>query len=547
MRLDNAKSMAILITVGILFFGGTLAYLDFIQFNPGSGFTTLAQSNGLKIRDTDEDWTTEPENLEASLHITGWMPGDTYRGWISLKNSSDDRFGSLLMDWRATDGEGTLTEAESGAEGGSPVDNLSTQIIVDNILYGPVSDLENITDNIEDNLGVEELTVNVLDQEKIDLEEMLPSAKSGMDSEDVENLIFDFIFNPNAGNEYQGDNCVVDIIFYASTQTPNDPPIADAGGPYSVMSGNSIELDGTDSGDPEDDEFSYSWEIIDDPTGSASLTVTGTATPIFTAPSVSSIRNVKVELTVKDDRERSHSDTAIVTVKPTSNPPANDPPNAEFTYSPTEPEVNENVSFDASGSSDPDGSIVSYDWAFGDGSTGTGASPTHSYAEKGVFEVTLTVTDDDGASSTASENVNVISGSSGASPTAEFEVTDMTVEPSEVNPDEEVIIRVTVTNGGEVGGTYTAQPAVEEGNPAPQDVSIGPGESETVTFTVSRSEPKTYDVSIEEHDGEFTVLLEKTPETPFPTMAVAGIALIILLFALVFGFYLRREEEEEET
>jgi chitinase len=52
--------------------------------------------------------------------------------------------------------------------------------------------------------------------------------------------------------------------------------------------------------------------------------------------------------------------------------------------------------FDGTGSSDPDGIIVSYDWEFGDGNTGTGQTPTHVYDSPGTYFVILTVTDNDG-------------------------------------------------------------------------------------------------------------------------------------------------------
>jgi probable HAF family extracellular repeat protein len=57
------------------------------------------------------------------------------------------------------------------------------------------------------------------------------------------------------------------------------------------------------------------------------------------------------------------------------------------------------VSFDASGSTDPDGDALSCAWDFGDGSSATEVSPTHGYADNGVFQVTLTVTDGTGLSS----------------------------------------------------------------------------------------------------------------------------------------------------
>ena len=78
-------------------------------------------------------------------------------------------------------------------------------------------------------------------------------------------------------------------------------------------------------------------------------------------------------------------------------PAPNQPPIANFTYSPEKPVVNQSVTFDASSSYDPDGTIVSYEWDFGDGNVTntTHEILNHSYSEAGSYDVTLTVTDDD--------------------------------------------------------------------------------------------------------------------------------------------------------
>ncbi len=67
-------------------------------------------------------------------------------------------------------------------------------------------------------------------------------------------------------------------------------------------------------------------------------------------------------------------------------------------------------SFDGSGSSDTDGSVVAYDWAFGDGSTASGAQVNHTFANNGTYSVSLTVTDDGGATGSNSVDVAVNDG-----------------------------------------------------------------------------------------------------------------------------------------
>jgi hypothetical protein len=76
------------------------------------------------------------------------------------------------------------------------------------------------------------------------------------------------------------------------------------------------------------------------------------------------------------------------------------------------------VALDGSQSRDPDGSIVRYDWDFGDGQQGSGRTPQHTYLftlsvtqtsapVQKVFRVCLTVTDDKGAQSTQCTTVTI--------------------------------------------------------------------------------------------------------------------------------------------
>src|SRR5687767_8030871 len=86
------------------------------------------------------------------------------------------------------------------------------------------------------------------------------------------------------------------------------------------------------------------------------------------------------------------------------------------------------ITFDATASTDPDDDIDTYAWNFGDGNTGSGATVQHTYANGGVYTVTLTVTDAEGASSTASVAANV----SDVAPTATFNASATVTEGTSV-------------------------------------------------------------------------------------------------------------------
>jgi len=74
--------------------------------------------------------------------------------------------------------------------------------------------------------------------------------------------------------------------------------------------------------------------------------------------------------------------------------------------------IAQNVPFNGGGSFDPDGTISSYSWTFGDGGTGTGVSPTHNYTSAGTYTVTLAVTDNLGAQTSATTTTSITTAAS---------------------------------------------------------------------------------------------------------------------------------------
>jgi hypothetical protein len=131
-------------------------------------------------------------------------------------------------------------------------------------------------------------------------------------------------------------------------------------------------------------------------------------------PSVAPILNVTdvpptVETTVPPTGETTVPPTVQITAPASAIPVAASAPHASFTASPTAT-VGHPVSFDASASAAPGGTIVSYRWDFGDGQTQISTTPTisHIYGASGVRTVTLTVTGSNGVSASSRETITVL-------------------------------------------------------------------------------------------------------------------------------------------
>jgi large repetitive protein len=218
---------------------------------------------------------------------------------------------------------------------------------------------------------------------------------------------------------------------------PNQPPTAAF---ISSVNNLAASFDGSGSGDVDGTIASYAWDFGDGATG----------TGLTTSHTYATGGDHTVTLTVTDNQGATGTVSHIVTtVVP------NQPPTAAFSFSAN----NLNASFDGSGSGDVDGTVASYAWNFGDGATATGETTAHLYTVAGTYQVTLTVTDNQGATGTLTQAVTVLAANQ--LPTAAFtsSVNNLTVSfdgHTSVDPDGTIVSYAWDFGDGSTGVGQTA-------------------------------------------------------------------------------------------
>jgi len=211
----------------------------------------------------------------------------------------------------------------------------------------------------------------------------------------------------NAATDFSGSDLMplirrIEGTLVVGPGSTNQPPVARPGGPYSGVAGAPIVFNGSGSSDPDGSVASYSWGFGDG----------GSASGVAPMHAYAAAGTYTITLTVTDQGGLTGSaqTTASVTTGSGGNQAPIAVPNGPYSGV-----VGTPVSFSAAGSRDPDGTIATYAWDFGDGGTASGPAPTYSYAGAGTFTVRLTVTDDLGGTGSATTTAT-IAAASGSKP-----------------------------------------------------------------------------------------------------------------------------------
>jgi len=192
----------------------------------------------------------------------------------------------------------------------------------------------------------------------------------------------------NAAHSF-GRGALIRLVPTGIRLPPTDLAPAFAMTPSNPAQGQTVLFDAQDS---KGTIAQYRWDFGDG----------GTSQGITASHAFSDVGTYFVRLTLVDPNGRVSSISRSIAVGQSTAPAA------DFSFSPANPQPNDDVRFNASGSTATAGRrIVSYTWDFGDGASGSGVQVTRRYTQARTYNVTLTVTDDIGRTSTVTKSVDV--------------------------------------------------------------------------------------------------------------------------------------------
>lgn len=351
---------------------------------------------------------------------------------------------------------------------------------------------------------------------------------------------FDCTYNL-ASNELAGDETVIEEDYYKTSGDYDgsrqkdendanlwftvfdnyDSPLANADKDQSVYAGEEVKFDGSLSTASEGSSIiKFEWDFENDGIIDAE------------GKNTSHIYNQKgtqtCKLIITDSIGMMSEDTCLVNV-------INRRPITKFTFAPSNPTIQDNVNI-TDASSDPDGTITSWFWDFGDGTNSTSQNPSHTYSQKGKWRIALTVTDDDGAKNSITQTVTVIN----LKPEASFEcnTTNLQTEKeiqftdNSTDPENKPVSWLWDFGDGNTSElqTPTHKFATEGDYNVTLTVTDDENATDTYTMTVSVTEPPQS---------------ETAGETPLWAIAVVAIIIATIGFLGIFWWNRRRRSFSE--
>lgn len=319
----------------------------------------------------------------------------------------------------------------------------------------------------------------------------------------------------------------------------NTAPTADAGEDQTVTEGETVELSGEESSDPDGDDLVYSWTQVDGP--EVTLENDETVTPSFTAPDIDDEQTLTFELSV-DDGEASSTETVNVTVQPEEEPEDRiDAQITDFSLNTDTVTEGETVSADVTVENTGETehtffvgfSVIGPDDEIRHNQGTTGIPVTLSPGEERTVTVEWDVEED--APSGSYEAITAVWKESSPSELetqfdkstredgfqlkepsapAHFEVTDIDT-PDEITQDETISISATVENTGDDQATQTVQVSFDGDIVATREITLDGGESRTVSFdgieTADDGGEHSLRVATEDSQAETTITVESVP------------------------------------
>ena len=330
--------------------------------------------------------------------------------------------------------------------------------------------------------------------------------------------------NSPEGMTQTGKDLFVNIVSWLALHNPS---ASFTYSPESPEYGETVTFDASGSSDTDGTIVNYIWDFGD---GSA-------GTGMTTTHAYASVGTYVVTLTVTDNDGLTDTATKDVVVIATGVELT--PPVASFTYSPESPEEGKTVTFDASGSSDTDGTIVSYSWDFGDENTATGETTTHSYASAGTYGVTLTVADNDDLTGTATKEITVKT-------TGPIEIDD---EPPVANAGSDM----TVKAGSKV--TFSAAGSSDNVGIDSYEWNFGDGNTGTgVTTSHTYGTEGNYIVTLAVTDAAgnsntvtIVITVEERATAGFPYWIIIPIIIAVIVAAVVIWYFLKKRKPKEKV